>query len=133
MKKFIIIFIISYIYSNDIKDILNMTKLLKNYTTNYQPIQKVYDPFSENKPKTKPIIIRPIYHPITRKKPIIKKTYHLEVVFLDKVRINGNWYKNNSKIDDYKVIIKENGNVYLINKQKTIHLTNKNSLLKVSE
>jgi len=130
MKKLILIFISIYLYGNDVQDILNMSKLLKNYNNKYQTIQTVYDPFAKEKPKIKPIIIRPIYHKIT--KPIIKKTYHLEIVFLDKVRINGQWYKNNARIDDYRVIIKGN-NVYLVNKHKTIKLTNKKSLLKVSQ
>jgi len=131
MKKIFLIFILVYAYANDVQEILSMSKLLKNHNLEYQTVRKVYDPFTKKKPNIKPIIIRPVYHK-KKIKPIIKKTYHLEVVFLDKVRINSQWYKNYDRIDDYTVIIKNNG-VFLVNKKKTIHLQNKNSLLKVSQ
>jgi len=133
MKKIILTFIIIYSYGNNIQDILNMSKLLKNYKTEYRPIKKIFDPFLMENKKRKTIIVKPIiYHQKIKKPVIIKRDYHLEIFFLDKVRINGKWYKNNDKIDDYRVIIKNN-NVYLVNKIKTIKLKNNHSLLKVSQ
>ena len=123
--------IFSTIYANDIQDILKMTKLLKTYNITYKPIKNLYNPFVvQHKIQTvkkHPILIKKI----SVLKP--KKTYHLEVIFSNKVRINGQWYKNYDKIDDYVVIIKNN-KVFLKHKNHTILLQNKhNSLLKVSE
>jgi len=127
MKK-LILFIAILCYANETKEILKMIDLLQTQKISYKPIKKLYNPFI-NEEKQKIISNNIDFGYFIPKKE--KKVYDLEIVFQNKVRINGKWYKNNDKIDQYKIIIKDES-VYLKNKKKLIKLKRKR-LLKVTE
>jgi len=121
MKK-VIIFLAIFAFGNETEEILKMMDILKHQNFKYTPITKIYNPFT----KTQVIKKHKINITIA---PIKTHNYKLEVVFQNKAKINGNWYKNGDKIDSYTVVIKDT-QVYLINKNKTIKL-NQKTLIKV--
>jgi len=124
MKKSII-FIGVFLFANDTKEILNLIKDLHKQTFSYVEVSNLYNPFTNTKTntyQTKPIkIIQP---------KITNIKYKLEAIFQQKVKINGNWYKNHDKLDEYTIIISQN-KVYLKNNKNIIDLTKKQTLLKV--
>ena len=127
MKKLILLIGV-LAFANDTKEILKMINILQAQHSIYKPIKNLYNPFYSQKNNIKATnTINFNYNLPTN----TKKTYNLEIIFQNKVRINNKWYKNNDKIDNYKVFIK-NEEVYLINKNKTIHLKRK-TFLKVTK
>jgi len=124
MKK-LIIFISVLCFANDTKEILDLLNILKHQHSVYKPIQNLYNPFKTKQLKTdkKATFI------IKKEKP--KPKYILEVVFQNKARIDGKWYKNNDNLDKYKVIIRNN-KVFLQSNSKIIYLKRK-TILKVTK
>ena len=120
MKKLIILLFIGSLYANETKEILFLLKNLQKIHYNYTPINSLYKSHKQKKEIYKPIII---------KATKISKTYILEVIFNNKVKINQKWYKNGDIIDNYKVVI-TNNNVFLKNKNKIISLKPKLKVLK---
>jgi len=126
MKKLILLIGI-LAFANDTKEILKMINILQAQQSIYKPITNLYNPFNLQKNNIKATNTTNFNYNLPTN---TKKTYNLEIIFQNKVRINNKWYKNNDKIDNYKVFIK-NEEVYLINKNKTIHLKRK-TFLKVT-
>lgn len=129
MKKLIILIAV-VCFANDIKEILEMINLLHTQKYEYKPITHLYNPFVDKKIKNK-IVNNTKFQYNIHNNTNIKKTYNLEIVFQNKVRINNKWYKNNDKLDNYRVIMK-NDKVYLKNKKKIIELK-RTTLLKVNK
>jgi len=126
MKK-IIIFIAIFAFGNDTKEILNLINILNNKSFSYKEVKNIYNPFvkksktQQNKDNSNFVFFE------SPQKSNLK--YTLEVVFQNRVRINGSWYKNYDKIDNYTIIIKNN-KVYLKNRERTI-LLNRKTIIKV--
>ena len=123
MKKLLIILVALNLYANDTKEILFLLKKLQKIQYNYKPIISLYN-IKKIEQIHKPVIN--LKHKNVKK---VNKTYILEVIFNNKVKINGKWYKNDDIIDGYKIVIMGN-NVFLKNKYKTIILKHKLKVLK---
>ena len=123
MKK-IIIFITTFLFAQDIQELLKMAKMLKK-DTEYKQINNLYNPFSYKKVSKMDIIK-------------VKKTtkqnninYNLQAIFQNKAKINNVWYKNGDKLDKYIVVIK-GFDVFLKYKNHIEKLT-KQTYIKVKE
>jgi len=125
MKKFILLLIATLSLASDTKEILELINILKQQKIEYKPIKNLYDPFCKVITIKKNNVI--IYNPM----PNRKKSYHLEIIFQNKVRINGKWYKNNDKIDKYIIVLK-NDKVYLKYKNKLKQLK-RETIIKVTK
>jgi len=120
MKKlFILLTLILSLYANDTKEILFLLKNLQKIQYNYKPVNSLYN--KQNK-KIK-------YFFNNKKVKKIQIKYVLEVIFNNKVKINGRWYKNGERIDNYRVVVVDN-NVFLRNKHKLISLKFQPKVLK---
>jgi len=121
MRKFILLLITTLCLANETKEILELINILKQQKVEYKPITNIYDPFCTVKNNNKTTTAT-IYRPLIKQ----KTSYNLEIIFQNRVRINGKWYKNNDKIGKYILIIKNNkvflkyGNKLKQLKRKTI-------------
>jgi len=120
MKKLVVLLIMINLYASDTKEILFLLKDLQKIQYNYKPINKLFN--NTKKPK------KEIYKLKDTKPKKTQTKYVLEVIFNNKVKINGKWYKNGDAIDNYKILVVDN-NVFLINKHKTISLNPKPKVL----
>ena len=125
MKKFIILLFMSILSASDIDDIIEMIHILKKRSLNYIKISDIYDPFNPqiNTKKGVTKLIIPKNSPKIENKT--KNSFNLEIIFQDKVKISGQWYKIGQMIGNYKIIRKKreiflkNGSKYLSLKRKT--------------
>jgi hypothetical protein len=120
MKKLLIFVFILSLYANDTKEILQLIEIIKHKTPSYREINDIYNPFEENHHKTKST------NKISKSNDKVYKsneTYNLQVIFDNKLKINNQWYKIGDKIDNYK-IVKKNDKFMLINNKKVILLSN---------
>ena len=126
MKKLIILLFLSILSAHNIEEITKMIQLLKEREVKYIKVGKVYDPFYPPKQVKKKKITK--FNFMKEKKDKVKKkssNYNLEVIFGNKVKISGQWYKIGQMIGNHKIIRKEreiflkNGRKYLSLKRKT--------------
>ena len=124
MKKFIILLFLSILSASEIDDIIEMIHILKKRSLNYIQISNIYDPFSPQI-KTKKGVTKLI---IPKNSPKIenktKNSFNLEIIFQDKVKISGQWYKIGQMIGKYK-IVKQGGEILLKNGKRLILLKRK--------
>jgi hypothetical protein len=126
MKK-LILFIAIICFANDTKEVLELIKILQHQKITYKPITNIYNPFYN--PKIIKQAKNNFFIPISTKTE--KTKYNLEIIFQNKARINGKWYKNGDKLNKYKVVI-TNNKVFLKHKNKIIYL-NRKTILKVTK
>jgi len=119
MKKIIIVLISTCLFA-DVKETIKLMHILDNFDFSYKPITTLYNPF-----RTKVITSLPSKNSMNNS----FQTYKLEVVFQNRVRINGNWYNIGDKIDDF--IIKKDGNKICLKNSKQKIILTPNSLIKV--
>ena len=108
MKKLIILLFLSILSAHNVKEITKMIQLLKEREVKYVKVGKVYDPFNPPKQVKKTKITK--FNFMKEKKDKVKKensNYNLEVIFGNKVKISGQWYKIGQMIGNYKIIRKE--------------------------
>jgi hypothetical protein len=123
MKKFIILLFLSILSASEIDDIIEMIHILKKRSLKYIRISNMYDPFNPQiKTKTGVKLIIPKNSPKVENKT--KNSFDLEIVFQDKVKISGQWYKIGQMIGKYK-IVKERGEILLKNGNRLISLKRK--------
>jgi hypothetical protein len=128
MKKIIILcFGLLFVFADETNQITNLIKQINKKQFEYKEITTIYDPFVSVKK-----INGKLHLPKATSKQI-KKVYRLEVIFQNKAKINGKWYKNNDKIGKYKIIIQKN-QVYLKSKNKQFLLASKTTnIIKVGK
>jgi len=126
MKKLIILLFLSILSAHNVEEITKMIQLLKEREVKYVKVGELYDPFYPPKQVKKKKITK--FNFMKAKKDKVKKkssNYNLEVIFGNKVKINGQWYKIGQMIGNYKIIRKKreiflkNGSKYLSLKRKT--------------